>query len=109
MPNIPDMPRDPAYAERRLMAAVLMDAVAVLATDLPHPRNHRLREETRNWVMACDREWPFSFENVCESLELDPDFMRTRIHQLNGAPPARVSREALRGHAPAPRVLRLVT
>jgi hypothetical protein len=98
-----------AIGERRLMAAVLEDALAVLATAARTPSDRRLQAETWNWIMAYDREWPFSFDNVCESLDLDPDTLRTRVQQLESATVSRGWQRSHRENAPAPRQLRLVS
>ncbi|HUE30100.1 MAG TPA: hypothetical protein VMR79_04455, partial [Verrucomicrobiae bacterium] len=60
----------PAPGERRLMRAVLKDALALLfkydaARD---PRGRRLRAEAQLWIESDEASWPFSFVNVCEAL-----------------------------------------
>jgi hypothetical protein len=64
--------------ERRLMMAVLEDAIRVLL-------DHRVRFDGRvptlvlecqEWIAGDDRDWPYSFVNICEALNLDVD--RTR-------------------------------
>jgi hypothetical protein len=30
----------------------------------------------KNWIFAEDRNWVFSFENICETMGLDPDYVR---------------------------------
>ena len=65
--------------ELRLMAAILEDAVASLTTDQRRcsKRQRREHKETLRWVNAKeDSDWVFSFINVCESLGLDPDYLR---------------------------------
>ncbi len=72
--------------ERRLMLAVLQDAVEcyqkyALARD---PRGRALFEDARNWIESREREWPFSYENICEVLGLNPEYIRrglSRWHQ----------------------------
>jgi hypothetical protein len=65
--------------ELRLMAAILEDAVSCLAKD---PRDcarpHRKSiEEAESWINAeGEEDWVFSFANVCESLGLDPNYLR---------------------------------
>jgi hypothetical protein len=64
--------------ERRLMIAVLEDAVHCYmkharATD---PRTRQLFSDAEEWIMASDRSWFFSFENVCDTLDLNPDYVR---------------------------------
>ena len=64
--------------ERRLMAAVLEDGLHcfqkhVHATD---QKARRLFLEAEGWITATDQSWFFSFVNVCETLGLDPDYVR---------------------------------
>lgn len=67
-----------AFPEKRLMLAVLEDAVAtfqryVLAKDR---RGRRLFREAEEWVASCDASWPFAFENICSALQIEPDYLR---------------------------------
>ena len=60
------------------MLAVLRDAVEcyqkfALARD---PRGHFEFEEARRWIDSTEREWPYSFENICDVLDIDPVYMR---------------------------------
>jgi hypothetical protein len=64
--------------ERRLMLAVLQDAVEcyqkyALARD---PRGRMLFEDARDWIESDEREWSFSYENICEILGLNPEYIR---------------------------------
>jgi hypothetical protein len=64
--------------EKRLMLAVLESAVATyqryaLATSR---RGRRLFAESDAWMTCADDGWVFSFENICNALRLDPDFLR---------------------------------
>jgi len=65
--------------ELRLMAAILEDAVASLTTDPRRCSKRQRREhlETLRWIKATnDTDWIFSFANLCETLGIDPDFLR---------------------------------
>ncbi len=68
-----------ADPERRLMAALLEDAVCCLARD-PRRCSRRQRkffDEAREWINApASEDWIFSFVNVCETLGFDPDYLR---------------------------------
>ena len=60
------------------MFAVLLDAVECFQK---YPLLHdeyanRLFRETENWILDNDREWPFSFINICEALAIDPHYLR---------------------------------
>ena len=64
--------------ERRLMLAVLQDAVEcyqkyALARD---PRGTLLFDDAQDWIESGEREWPFSYENICEVLSLNPEYIR---------------------------------
>jgi hypothetical protein len=64
--------------EERLMLAVLESAVEdfqkyVLARN---PRGKRLFQEAEEWFLERESEELFSFENICETLRLHPDYIR---------------------------------
>jgi len=62
--------------EKRLMLAVLADAVDIfLRGDSRDARRRRLLVETAQWIRA-DDDGPFSFVNVCETLGLDASCLR---------------------------------
>lgn len=67
--------------ERALMLAVLEDAVACYAGRLKAPRENPkiLRRQAAFWLSCEDWDSPFSFNNVCEALALDPQAIRERI------------------------------
>jgi hypothetical protein len=64
--------------ETRLMLAVLEDAVAcyqkyVQAKD---ERGMELFRDAEAWIMQEDHAWLFSFDNICESFGINPEYMR---------------------------------
>ncbi len=64
--------------ERRLMLAVLQDAVEcyqkyALARD---PRGRLLFDGAAEWIDADEREWSFHSCNICEVLGLHPGYLR---------------------------------
>jgi hypothetical protein len=65
----------PTLPEKRLMFAILLDAVECFQQYAGHEDN-RLFIETEDWVSEDDRGWVFSFINVCEALEIDPQYLR---------------------------------
>jgi hypothetical protein len=73
--------------ERRLMIAVLEDAVHVYRTQLGtrDPRGRQLFHEAEEWIEDTDRSWLFSFENVCDVLGLDAEYLRRGLHALRDA------------------------
>lgn len=79
----------PSTPERRLVAALLEDAVNCFqkyrfAKDR---RGRRLFWEAAEWLMGEEGEWAFSFERVCEVLGLDPDCLRRGLQRGSGRPP----------------------
>jgi hypothetical protein len=82
--------------ERRLMVAMLEDAVSCLSKDPRRvPRQQRKAfEEAYSWVNADDAEdWIFCFTSVCETLGLNASYLRcglnrwTALGQNNPAKP----------------------
>ena len=70
--------------ERRLMVAMLEDAVSCLSRDpLRCARQQRKSfEEAHSWINANDAEsWVFSFTNVCETLGFDPAYLRRGLNR----------------------------
>jgi len=60
-----------AQPERRLLFAILADAIVRFRRLATAPR-HTTRElmEAERWIRSDDREWPCSFVNVCEALDI---------------------------------------
>jgi hypothetical protein len=54
--------------ERRLMLAVLSDAIVLFQTRAAMATQRREFEEARRWILSNDRVWPYSFVNVCDEL-----------------------------------------
>ena len=70
--------------ERRLMVAILEDAVSCLSRN---PRRclrqqRKSFEEAHSWINASDADgWIFSFINVCETLGFDPGYLRRGLNR----------------------------
>ena len=65
--------------ERRLMQAVLEDALRSL-TAARHGRASASRERQElAWFASRDASDPFTFERVCEVLSIDADWLRRRV------------------------------
>src|SRR5437667_231553 len=45
------------------------------------PRARRLLAEVEAWLASDASDWPFAFVSVCETLGLDPDYIRRGIRQ----------------------------
>ena len=67
--------------ERALMLAVLEDGIRCFQEHLhsPRVRPRLLARQAEKWIRSPDWEWPFSFNNICESLSLDPDSLREKL------------------------------
>jgi hypothetical protein len=90
-----------ASGERALVLAVLVDAIRCLTGSARLGRNRaQIILETREWVVSEDRQWPFSFENVCDALDLDAATLRTRL--LRMAPPMRAEDHEQLNRRPRP-------
>lgn len=64
--------------ERRLVVAVLEDAVDCFQKHI-HARDEKARQlfvDAEEWISSEDRSWPFSFENVCDLLQINPQYLR---------------------------------
>lgn len=87
-------PRRKQAPEQRLMIAVLQDALDCVekhrsATDT-HGR--RLFSDAQQWFLANETDWPYSFECICELLDLDANAVRQRLRVAPECQPVLVSR-----------------
>ncbi len=69
---------DYQQGEKRLMLAVLKDAVECIEhySSGCRARSRPAYRAALRWVFAQDQAWPFSFENICLALDLDPARLR---------------------------------
>lgn len=88
--------RTELVAERRLMLAVLEEAVVAFQTHAhaQTTRGRRLFFETAAWFASDDHDWPFAFVNLCHGLDLDVDYIRVGLRRW---------RESMRGAPARPR------
>ena len=64
--------------ERRLVIAVLQDAVDCFQKHV-EARDRKARQlylDAEEWISSEDRSWPFSFENVCDLLQINSEYLR---------------------------------
>lgn len=70
--------------EKALMLAVLEDAIRCFQeyfrTTRARPR--MLSRQAERWIRTRDWDWPFSFNNVCDALGIDPDCMRDALLRM---------------------------
>jgi len=69
--------------EKRLMLAVMEDALATFQKCLPGQtrRQRRLLKEVEEWFASGEAGWPFSFQNICAVLDLNADHLRSGLEQ----------------------------
>ena len=69
--------------EQRLMAAILVDALAVYSRPAAPVTADRARvlRQTQRWLLSNDRKSTCSFLRVCEVLGLEPDAVRRHLHE----------------------------
>ena len=68
----------PAEGQRRLMLAILEDAIECFQKHLwATDRKHRqLHDEAEQWFLADEPGWLFSFVNICAAFEIHPSSLR---------------------------------
>ena len=75
--------RNQLGGERRLMLAVLEDAVDMYRKHCgTQGRNRGLFLDAEAWIDDDDRTWMFSFLNLCDVLDLDGEYLRRGLHAL---------------------------
>lgn len=82
---------DRIVPERALAAAVLEGAVEDLSKyRYAHGRRRQRKYwQAHQWITSADREWPYSFLNVCDYLNLPAEGVRVRLlGLLSGTPDA---------------------
>jgi hypothetical protein len=86
----------PEEGERRLMLAVLIDAIrglTALRPKTPHVRAQRALLRDQAWIQSEDKSTPFSFANICDALGIDPGYVRRCVlRPLHAQQPIRVRR-----------------
>jgi hypothetical protein len=84
--------------ERKLLAAALEDALNVYYGQLlgRHPTRPTLFRETEEWIASHDCSRVFTFERICEALDLDAARIRRRLRtdreRLGWSPPVPMRR-----------------
>jgi hypothetical protein len=85
--------------EKRLVLSVLEDAVECFMKYIGSStkKGQRLFRDAEEWITLEDKKWVFSFDNVCEALDIDPNYLRRglrdwKIHQLEAIERARIGR-----------------
>ena len=70
---------------RQLLLAVLDNAVAAVLRyrDDHSRRGRRLFKEALDWFQSADRQWLYSFENICTHLDVDAEYLRRGVKRLS--------------------------
>jgi hypothetical protein len=77
--------------EKMLMYAVLEDAVTCFQKFAAASDTHGRTafREAEEWLMRERSNWFFSFEQICQSLNLDPDYIREGLRRWQNCSTAR--------------------
>lgn len=81
--------RDHLLPEMKLMFAVLTNAIECLQkyAGAKSRRCRKIFQEAEAWIFAGNRQALYSFEHVCEALELDPSYLRKGLMRWRDAMP----------------------
>lgn len=77
--------------EKMLMYAVLEDAVTCFQrfAGAANAHGQTTFKEAEDWLMRERSNWLFSFEQICQSLNLDPDYIRNGLRRWQNGSTAR--------------------
>jgi hypothetical protein len=85
--------------EKRLVLSVLEDAVECFmkCIDSSTNKGQRLFRDAEEWITLEDKKWVFSFDNVCEMLDVNPEYLRRglrdwKVRKLEAIERARIAR-----------------
>src|SRR5260370_29067299 len=69
--------------EKRLILSVLEDAIECFmkCIDSPTSKGQRLFRDADEWISLEDKHWVFSFDNVCDMLDINPEYMRSGLRR----------------------------
>ena len=69
--------------EKRLILSVLEDAVECFmkCIDSSTSKGQRLFRDADEWIALEDKHWVFSFDNVCDMLDINPEYMRMGLRK----------------------------
>ncbi len=91
--------------EKRLMLAVLENALDsyqkyVFARD---GQGRQMFQEAVEWLDSTNTDWLFSYRNICETLDINPDYLRRGLEgwRQRAAVAKQAELEASREQAPA--------
>jgi len=91
--------------EKRLILSVLEDAIECFmkCIDSPTNKGQRLFRDAEEWINLEDKKWIFSFDNVCEMLDINPEYLRRGLRGWKERKVKALAEQAQRpAEAPAP-------
>jgi hypothetical protein len=90
---------------KRLMMAVLEDALRCFQnnSDAKSGPRKRLFAEAEQWLCGEDGDGPFSFDTVCETLGIEPGFLRAGLREWRGQQLAGIAARRLARRSPVVR------
>lgn len=72
-----------ALGEKMLMLAVLENAIRAFQKHIKRSKGVVTGKNSPwPWIVSTDSDWPFSFENICEQLAINPDYIRFHLREL---------------------------
>lgn len=82
--------------EKRLVLSVLEDAIECFmkCIDSPTNKGQRLFRDADEWISLEDRHWVFSFDNVCDMLDINPEYLRRGLQRWKERKLAAIERAA---------------
>lgn len=92
--------RDHMLPEMKLMFAVLTNAIECMQkyAGAEGRRCRKIFDEAETWIFRSKAQALYSFEHVCEALQLDPNYLRKGLMRWRDAKPV------LRGDGPQRRI-----
>jgi hypothetical protein len=74
--------------EKLLFAAILEDAVQEYRkySEADDANGKKRFREAEEWIMRGDNDWIFSFDNLCDFLGLDPEYIRRGLRESPDKP-----------------------
>ncbi len=81
LPTIIDIKRTKTWKTATDFLKILCDAIECIFKycDEPLPARAKLYHEAQEWLFDEDEKEPFSFLNVCDSLNFDPSYLRRGV------------------------------
>ena len=83
--------------EQLLMYAVLKDAITCFQrfSSVSSARGQAAFKDAEDWLTQEKSDWPFSFEHICEALNLNPDYIRAGLEYWRRSGLARQAKNRL--------------